>query len=1551
MNLVRCFTLIFFGLSSLSLIQAQTVGHDRSVRIWAEVQNSPPTIILKWLPHSNTTGFQVFRKLKGGTSWGSAIASLGSTSLEFTDYSVQLGVSYEYRVVRSTSNLGSGHGYVNVGVQIPMVENRGTMILVVDDLFSISLATQLAELEKDLEGDGWKVIRHDVSRSAPVTSVKNLIVGTYNTDPNNVKAVFLVGHVPVPYSGNLAPDGHGEHYGAWPADVYYGDVNGAWTDNSVYSTGGAWSRNHNVPGDGKFDQTIIPSAVELAVGRVDMYDLPVFSGQSETQLLGNYLTKLSNWKRKVFTAQVRGLVDDNFTGYSDAFSQNAWRGFAPFVHPDNVTSQDYFSTLSSQSYLWSYGCGGGWFTGANGVGDSYNFNSTSVQSVFTILFGSYFGDWDNQDNFLRAALASGTTLTNIWAGYPNWYLHHMALGETIGHGTVLSQNNGNNHYDPQNWNAGRVHVALMGDPTLRMHIVAPPTSVSATQINATNVNISWTASAEAVLGYHVYRRSNSTQTWQRISTGAVTGTSFVHDVSALTGTVRYMVRALKLETGYSGSYYNLSQGTMTQVSLGGGQNLDCTGVANGPAVPGTFCDDGNACTINDSWNANCQCVGTPVICDDGDPCTSNNCVSGNCVFTALADTDGDGVCDLMDGCPEDPDKYAPGMCGCGNLEPGSSCDDGNTLTSNDIIRPDCTCSGNLIDCTGTIGGTATPGSPCDDGDPNTGNDSWSNDCICQGQPYDCQNVAGGSAMPGSPCNDSDPLTIVDTWTSDCQCVGTPADCEGVMDGPALPGTPCDDGNSLTGNDTWNAQCQCIGSLVDCNGVPGGNAVVDDCGVCGGTNDCIDATICVPLVQVGDQNPDGEESENGNIYLNTGDLDLVRDSEPAAWRGNQRTAMHFRDVDVPQGSTIISAHVQFTARSGGDLDPCTLNIELQAADDCEPLYWNTFNFSSRPVTSSIPWSPPLWEQANASGAAQRTPDLSPIVQEVVDREGWAAGNSMVMMVHGTGRRAAWSFDQSPTRAATVCISYALPPPMDCMGVPGGGALPGTPCNDGDPLTQDDSWTTDCQCIGTLYDCLGVQDGTALPGTLCDDGDPLTLLDSWTSDCACVGLMPDCEGIPGGNAWPGQPCDDGDAGTGGDTWTQDCTCEGLPLDCPGVPGGNGLPGMPCDDGDAGTGDDTWTADCECYGLLIDCMGEPGGQVLPGTQCDDEDPDTVEDEWTADCNCAGLLLDCEGVPGGTALPGAACDDGDPLTGNDSWSVECICAGQLIDCMGIPGGNVLPGTPCDDEDPETGNDQWTNACVCEGQPLDCLQIPGGTALPGTPCDDGDPDTGDDTWTSACTCIGEAYDCAGVPGGTSLAGTPCDDGDSGTVEDVWNAACECSGSPVDCNGVVNGSAVIDECGNCTGGDTGMVPDPDGDGDGSVDCLDNCPGLYNALQADYDEDGVGDHCDNCPWVYNPDQLDDSGNGIGNVCDEVGIHDLSAIPHFAVHPNPTSGLLYFTADVFGAKQVVIHDLLGARVKQMPFEQVIDLNGLAQGTYLLLALDRFGEPLGRVRIVKL
>ncbi len=41
--------------------------------------------------------------------------------------------------------------------------------------------------------------------------------------------------------------------------------------------------------------------------------------------------------------------------------------------------------------------------------------------------------------------------------------------------------------------------------------------------------------------------------------------------------------------------------------------VDCEGTENGPAMPGTPCDDGNASTTNDVWGNDCICAGTPIV--------------------------------------------------------------------------------------------------------------------------------------------------------------------------------------------------------------------------------------------------------------------------------------------------------------------------------------------------------------------------------------------------------------------------------------------------------------------------------------------------------------------------------------------------------------------------------------------------------------------------------------------------------------------------------------------------------------------------------------------------------------------------------------------------------------------------------------------------------------------------------------------------------------------------------------------------------------------------
>ena len=85
---------------------------------------------------------------------------------------------------------------------------------------------------------------------------------------------------------------------------------------------------------------------------------------------------------------------------------------------------------------------------------------------FTILAGSFFGDWDITNNFLRAPLCK-TSLASFWGGIPKWYVHTMALGKHIGYGARTSINNQAFYFNGQFNNAHYlVSNALMGDPYL-----------------------------------------------------------------------------------------------------------------------------------------------------------------------------------------------------------------------------------------------------------------------------------------------------------------------------------------------------------------------------------------------------------------------------------------------------------------------------------------------------------------------------------------------------------------------------------------------------------------------------------------------------------------------------------------------------------------------------------------------------------------------------------------------------------------------------------------------------------------------------------------------------------------------------------------------------------------------------------------------------------------------------------------------------------------------------------------------------------------------------
>jgi len=571
------YLLICAGLTS----SAQST-RDFAVDLKATVSTNVPRITLSWTQRQQAkiASQKIYRRLKGETVWPSPI-TLATNSTVYADSTAVAGVEYEYWMQRTFSGLSPSPavGYLSAGVEVPMTEARGTLLLVVDNTMAAPLAAEVAQLQSDLAGDGWTVQTITALRTNTAANVKAQITAIYNADPVSLKMVYLLGHVPVPYSGNIAPDGHSDHVGAWPTDGYYGDMNGTWTDTSVNNTASSGTRNDNVPGDGKFDQGNLPSAQELMVGRVDLHSMTraPSSAVTETMLLRRYLRKAHDYRFKqgAYTnIPRRSILRDGFGYFSgEAFAISGWSWMFSSVGltVDEVPSGQWFSAsyAGGKDYLVGYGNGGGSYESAGSVGNTVNFGLEPSRAVFTSLFGSYFGDWDSGNNFLRAPLAGNATgdslgLTCFWGGRPARFMHHLGMGETVGFSTMMSHNSpfwgANNNYQPNSY-AGS-HCGLMGDPALRLHIVEPPRHLTAFSSN-TRITLGWRIATETnfLQGYHVYRSATPTGSFARLTSNAITAPTFT-DTGIVAGqSYSYLVKTLKLETVPGGSYHNLSVGS------------------------------------------------------------------------------------------------------------------------------------------------------------------------------------------------------------------------------------------------------------------------------------------------------------------------------------------------------------------------------------------------------------------------------------------------------------------------------------------------------------------------------------------------------------------------------------------------------------------------------------------------------------------------------------------------------------------------------------------------------------------------------------------------------------------------------------------------------------------------------------------------------------------------------------------------------------------------------------------------------------------------------
>lgn len=115
-------------------------------------------------------------------------------------------------------------------------------------------------------------------------------------------------------------------------------------------------------------------------------------------------------------------------------------------------------------------------------------------------------------------------------------------------------------------------------------------------------------------------------------------------------------------------------------------------------------------------------------------------------------------------------------------------------------------------------------------------------------------------------------------------------------------------------------------------------------------------------------------------------------------GPEGSGMRFRNIDIPNGSVIVSAHLRLCMDTAQIDRPIDGLVRAEATGNALDFAQGNPGVDERLKTeASVPW---VWEAGNIEqGTWHTSPDIADVIQEVVDRQDWWSGHSLAIFCSG------------------------------------------------------------------------------------------------------------------------------------------------------------------------------------------------------------------------------------------------------------------------------------------------------------------------------------------------------------------------------------------------------------------------------------------------------------------------------------------------------------------------------------------------------------------------